>query len=94
MINNVVIPNIILPCPNCTDVQNRDNWFYDLDANLGVESVPTDIPANVVVGSDTYDEYDWREHISLIRNSPLSRSSHGHTPHAHITPFFLTLLQV
>lgn len=58
MIANIVVPSIILPCPNRTDVHVRVNWTYNL--NVGVEAgpVPMDIHENIDVDGDTNDEFD------------------------------------
>lgn len=52
------MPNIILPCLNCTDVQVRANWTYNLNADTDVGPVPMDIPENVAANGATDDEFD------------------------------------
>lgn len=85
MIANKVVPSIILPCPNCTDVQVRENWTYNLNAGAEAGPVPMDIHENVVVDGDTDDEFDQRERGFPLHQSPPYHSPYIPTSLAHTT---------
>lgn len=61
MANNQEVKSIILPCPTCTNVQNRANWLYDLSSPAPGHIEPMDIPKNINEGDETNHEYDHME---------------------------------
>lgn len=70
MIANRVVPSIILPCPNRIDVRVRANWIYNLNVGADAGADPMDIHENVVADDATDNEYDQRERVSHIHQSP------------------------
>ncbi|MCI08018.1 hypothetical protein A2U01_0029089, partial [Trifolium medium] len=53
MVQKNAIEGVVLPCPDRTDVQNRANWLYDLNANPAADPMPMDIQQNVAADGDT-----------------------------------------
>lgn len=49
MVRNHEIKSIVLPWPTHTDVRERENWIYDLQASPYTGPMPMDIPQNVNV---------------------------------------------
>lgn len=70
MIANRVVPCIILPCPNRTDVRVRENSTYNLNVGAKADLVPMDINENIVVDGDTNDEFDQREQCPPVHQHP------------------------
>lgn len=78
MAKNCAVRSITLPCSACTDVQNKNNWIYDLTTPESSHPAPTDIPVQDNEGGPTDDEYDQMKH-----NAPgISK----HATRAHTTP--------
>ena len=87
MIANMVVPSIILPFLNLSDVRVRENWTYNLNTGAEAGLVPMDIHENMVADSDTNDEFDKREWGSPVHQPPPHHSPHIPNPYAHTTHF-------
>lgn len=70
MVHNKAIKNVILPCPNRTDVRRIENWTYDLHASLATNQVPRNIPLNDTTDDNTNDEYDRRNMCPIYNPHP------------------------
>lgn len=91
VIANMVVPSIILPCMNRTDVRVRANWTYNLNLGVEVGQVPMDIHENVAADGDIDDEFDQRERGSPVHQSPPHHSPHipaSHAPTTHFSDHF------
>lgn len=81
MINNIIVRNILLPCPMRSDVQVEVNQIYDLCVGDGANDVPMDVG----IGGETDNELDHRERHS---SSP-SHLTHTSSPmHPSPPPIF------
>lgn len=87
MISNREVPSIILPCPNYTIVRVRENWIYNLSIGVEAGPEPMDIHENVVADGATDDEYDQREQVSPIQQSPPHHSPYIYTSSTYTTHF-------
>ena len=88
MIANRVVPSIILPCLNHINVWVRVNWTYNLNVGADADSVPMDIHENVTADGDTGDEFDQRERVSPVHQTPPYHSPHIPASPAHTTHFY------
>lgn len=87
MIYNTAVRSVVLPCSQRTNVQNRDNWLYDLASPAPGQPEPMDIPEQVNEDGQTDDEFNQREWASLMCENPPDYSPHIHVSPAHTTPF-------
>lgn len=88
MISNKEVPSVVLPCLDRTNMQNRENWIYNLNIDIEVRAVPMDIPKNVNTRGGADEKYDQREQGSLVHEPPPHHSPHIHVSPTHTTPYF------
>ena len=86
MIHGAVVPSVVLPCSQHTDVRHARNWTYDIPA--ASPNVPMDD------GQGTDDEYDRRDQSpahDIPTASPAHTASSSSDHFAGTTPgFYIT----
>lgn len=93
MVRNHEIKCIVLPWPARTDVRERENWIYDLQAQPYTGLMPMDIPQNVNADVDTNNEYDHLDYGSPAHHSPHMHVSPSRTAPGYSNPFAGTSLR-